>query len=87
MGIGVSGWRLANAVARRGQLGVVSGTGLDTVFARRLQEGDPGGHLRRSMARFPVHGAAEEVLRQYFRPEGTPPGMPYRLRSDVPARR
>ena len=79
MGIGVSGWPLANAVARRGQIGVVSGTGLDTVFARRLQEGDPGGHLRRSMARFPVHGVAEEVLRQYFRPEGTPPDVPYRL--------
>jgi NAD(P)H-dependent flavin oxidoreductase YrpB (nitropropane dioxygenase family) len=31
------------------------------------------------MARFPVHGVAEEVLRQYFRPDGTPPGAPYRL--------
>ena len=31
MGAGVSNWRLANAVARLGQLGVVSGTALDTI--------------------------------------------------------
>jgi len=79
MGIGVSGWRLANAVSRLGQLGVVSGTGLETVFVRRLQDGDAGGHLRRAMAQFPVPGVAAEVLGQYFRPEGLPPGTPYRL--------
>jgi NAD(P)H-dependent flavin oxidoreductase YrpB (nitropropane dioxygenase family) len=32
MGVAVSDWRLANAVARTGQLGVVSGSMLDTVF-------------------------------------------------------
>ena len=79
MGIGVSGWRLANAVARRGQLGVVSGTALDSVFARRLQDGDPGGHLRRAMARFPIPGVAEAALRDFFRPEGRPADTPYRL--------
>jgi nitronate monooxygenase len=41
MGVGVSNWRLAQAVSRFGQLGVVSGTALDQVFARRLQDGDP----------------------------------------------
>src|ERR1043165_76537 len=35
MGIGVSGWPLARAVSRRGQLGVVSGTGIDSLFVRR----------------------------------------------------
>ena len=31
MGVSVSSWPLACAVSRRGQLGVVSGTGIDTV--------------------------------------------------------
>ena len=79
MGIGVSGWRLARAVSQRGQLGVVSGTGLDTVLVRRLQEGDPGGHLRRAMDQFPLPGVAAEVLRRFFRPEGLPPETPYKL--------
>ena len=42
MGIGVSGWRLARAVSQLGQLGVVSGTAIDTVMIRRLQDGDEG---------------------------------------------
>ena len=50
MGVGVSGWRLASAVARTGQLGVVSGSMLDTVIVRRLQDGDPGGYIRRVAA-------------------------------------
>jgi hypothetical protein len=29
MGAGISGWHLANAVSRMGQLGIVSGTALD----------------------------------------------------------
>ncbi|MDG4862734.1 hypothetical protein P8605_31820, partial [Streptomyces sp. T-3] len=45
MGVGVSGWQLARAVSRTGQLGVVSGTALDAVLARRLQLGDPGGDV------------------------------------------
>ena len=48
MGAGVSGYRLANAVARAGQLGVVSGTALDVILPRRLQVGDPGGDMRRA---------------------------------------
>jgi nitronate monooxygenase len=79
MGIGVSGWMLARAVSREGQLGVVSGTGLETVFVRRLQQGDLGGHLRRAMAHFPVRHVAEETLRRYYLPGGLPPGTPYRL--------
>ena len=38
MGVGVSSWRLARAVSALGQLGVVSGTALDQVLARRLQD-------------------------------------------------
>lgn len=79
MGIGVSNWRLARAVSRLGQLGVVSGTALDSVLARRLQDGDPGGHLRRAMERFPIPGVAAAVLRRYFIPGGKSPGTPYKL--------
>jgi len=79
MGIGVSGWRLARAVSSRGQLGVVSATAIDSVFARRLQDGDPGGDLRRAMARFPLPGIAAAALRRYFREGGRPTGEPYRM--------
>lgn len=78
MGVAVSDWRLANAVARAGQLGVVSGSMLDTVFVRRLQDGDPGGHLRRAIAAFPVAEIGEEVLRRYFSPDGRAAGVPYK---------
>ena len=66
MGVAVSNWRLARAVSQRGQLGVVSGTALDTVFVRRLQDGDPGGHIRRAMAHFPVPGVAIRTLDKFF---------------------
>ncbi len=79
MGAAVSNWRLANAVARTGQLGVVSGTGLDTVFVRRLQDGDCGGHMRRGMEQFPIRRAADEAMRRYYRPEGRAPGEPYTM--------
>ncbi len=79
MGIGVSGWPLARAVARRGQLGVVSGTGIDSLFVRRLQDGDVGGHLRRAIPGFPIPGVAAAALRDYFLPEGRPAGSPYKL--------
>ncbi|GGS82482.1 nitronate monooxygenase [Nonomuraea spiralis] len=78
MGVGVSGWRLARAVARTGQLGVVSGTALDVTLARRLQRGDPGGDLRRALACFPIPAIAERVLGRYFVPGGIAPGTPYR---------
>ncbi len=79
MGIGVSNWMLARAVARTGQMGVVSGTGSDTLLVRRLQDGDTGGHLRRALAALPLPGVADDILRRYFLPEGRPPGVPYKL--------
>ena len=79
MGVGISNWRLARAVSLRGHLGVVSGTALDTVMVRRLQDGDAGGHLRRAMAEFPMPRVAADVLRLYFRPEGRSPGTPYKM--------
>ena len=79
MGVGVSGWPLARAVAATGQLGVVSGVALDTLLARRLQLGDPGGHLRRALASFPRAAVSEEILGRYFVEGGLEPGVPFRL--------
>ncbi|HYN29701.1 MAG TPA: nitronate monooxygenase [Dermatophilaceae bacterium] len=78
MGVGVSGWRLAHAVSAAGQLGVVSGTALDLVLARRLQDGDPGGHVRRALAAFPVPAVAQRVHDTYFLDGGRPEGRAYR---------
>ena len=79
MGIAVSNWKLARAVSRLGHLGVVSGTAIDTVMVRRLQDGDAGGDVRRAMRHFPVPRVAEEVLERYFLPDGRQPDEPYRL--------
>jgi nitronate monooxygenase len=79
MGIAVSDWRLARAVSTRGQLGVVSGTCIDSVLVRRLQDGDLGGHIRRAMAAFPIPEIAEDALKRFFRPDGREPGTPYAL--------
>ena len=78
MGVGVSGWPLARAVSRLGQLGVVSGTVLDVVLARRLQLGDAGGHLRRALAQFPSPLAAQRILKRYFIEGGKPANRPFR---------
>jgi NAD(P)H-dependent flavin oxidoreductase YrpB (nitropropane dioxygenase family) len=78
MGVGVSSWRLARAVAATGQLGVVSGVALDAVLARRLQRGDPDGLVRRALAGFPVAAVAERILRRYFVAGGLPAGVPFR---------
>ncbi len=66
MGAAVSAWQLAKAVALTGQLGVVSGTGLDAVLCRRLQLGDPEGHIRRALDHFPLSDTAERVRDRYF---------------------
>ena len=70
MGVGVSGWVLAREVASLGQLGVVSGTALDTILIRKLGLGDPGGDVRRAMAAFPVPQVASHVLDRYYVPGG-----------------
>lgn len=77
MGVAVSSWRLASAVARRGQLGVVSGTALDLVLARRLEDGDLDGSVRRAMAAFPVRAVVERVLKRHLRPGGRAEGVAY----------
>jgi len=78
MGVGVSNWRLANAVSRLGQLGVVSGTALDALFVRRLADGDKGGHMRRGLQAFPFPEMARRIWQEHFVPGGKPASSPYR---------
>ena len=79
MGIGASNWKLARTVSLAGQLGMVSGVGLDTILARRLQDGDPEGHMRRALAQFPAPEIAERILQSWFIPGGKAPDAPYRF--------
>lgn len=76
--MGVSGWELARAVSQEGQLGVVSGTGIGTLFSRRLQLGDPGGHTRRALAAFPDQLTANWALDQFFVEGGKHPDTSFK---------
>ncbi len=78
MGAAVSSWPLAQAVSKLGQLGVVSGTALDGITARRLQDGDEGGHIRRALEHFPFPRMAKRVLDTFYIPDGKPAGASYR---------
>jgi len=78
MGVSISNWRLARTVSQLGQLGVVSGTALDQVLARRLQDGDPGGHMRRGLDAFPDRAMAERVRDTYYIAGGRAPTQSYK---------
>lgn len=78
MGVAVSNWKLARAVSRLGELGVISGTALGMVISRRLQLGDPDGDIRRALRHFPIPGVAERLLARYFVPEGKKPAEPFK---------
>jgi len=77
MGVGVSNWRLAQTVSKLGQLGVVSGTALDSLFVRRLADGDQGGYMRRGLDAFPFPDMAKRIWQEYFTPGGKPVDAPY----------
>jgi len=77
MGVGVSNWRLAQAVSKIGQLGVVSGTALDQLFVRRLADGDPGGEMRRGVDAFPFPAMARRIWQEYFVQGGKANSAPY----------
>lgn len=74
----VSDWQLARAVAQRGHLGVVSGTALNSVLIRRLQDGDAEGNIRRALAHCPVPNVAR-IIELYWIAGGRAPSQPYRL--------
>ena len=77
LGVAVSNYRLARAVAMTGHLGVVSGTAIDLVLARRLQDGDPDGEMRAAIEQFPAPDVGAQILQRYFLPAGRR-GHPYR---------
>lgn len=79
MGVYVSNWQLARAVAteRPGETaGTVSGTALDVVYVRLLQLGDPGGHVRRALAAFDERfgvAVGHSICERYFVAGGKTP--------------
>ncbi len=79
MGAGVSDWRLARAVSQTGQLGVVSGTALAAILARRLQLGDLDGQMRHALENFPVSGISAKILADYYIAGGKSPNAPFIL--------
>lgn len=77
MGVGVSNWRLARAVSLAGGMGVVSGTALEVVAARRLQMGDADGAMRRALAAFPFSDMAGRMISRFFIEGGKAPEAPF----------
>ena len=84
MGVYVSNWRLAKAVAaaRPGvTAGTVSGTALDVVYVRLLQLGDPGGHARRALAALDAQfdgKVGQKICERYFIEGGKEPDARFR---------
>lgn len=78
MGVAVSSWQLANQVSRRGQLGVVSGTGISLILISRLMEGDPNGDVHRALAHFPFQDVVEKLYDKYYIEGGSPERIPYK---------
>lgn len=78
MGVGVSSWWLASAVAQSGGLGVISGVAPDLLLARTLQNGDGGGHFRRALASYPDRVFAAQTLAKFFVDGGKAADAPYR---------
>jgi len=83
MGIGISSWQLANSVASRGELGVVSSTAIDLVMVRTLQMGDSDGSMRRAMAAFPDQAIIEKILKRFFIEGGKASDKPFASKSMV----
>jgi NAD(P)H-dependent flavin oxidoreductase YrpB (nitropropane dioxygenase family) len=77
MGIAISSWKLAQEVSQAGGLGVVSGTSIDSVITRRLQDGDIDASVRRALSHFPDQGCVAEVLARYFIPGGRESNQSY----------
>src|SRR3989344_7994190 len=82
MGVGVSSWELARAVAMAGEkldkrvLGVVSGTGLPIMMINRLQKNDQ--NTINALNEFdPI--IAKEILDEYLPDEKKLPGQRYKL--------
>ena len=78
MGIAISHWPLARAVAMAGQLGIVSGTAIETVFVRRLQDHGVDDGLRKVLEGFPDQSVVESALARYTKPRRPGSNTPYK---------
>jgi len=78
MGVAISNWTLAKAVSQFGQLGVVSGTGINRVMASRLADGDLDGHTRRALESFPLPEVVQNIIERYYIPGGKASDAPYK---------
>ncbi len=85
MGIAISGWPLARAVSSAGQLGVVSGTAIDNVFVRRLQDQGVDRELQQALDLFPDQRVVEDIVGRYGSRRRTG-SMPYRSLPALTAR-
>jgi len=70
MGVRISTWQCARAVALTGGIGILSGTAIHIIIARLLQLGDPGGHLKRAFDAFPFQETAKKMYKKYFISQG-----------------
>jgi NAD(P)H-dependent flavin oxidoreductase YrpB (nitropropane dioxygenase family) len=88
MGVAVSNWELAGEIAGTGEdvAGTVSGVLIGIVLARRLQDGDPGGHMHEALEAFPDKAIAAKIIKDYFVPEGREPTKPYKITPMLDAR-
>jgi len=83
MGVRISWWVMARIVSMMGGLGVVSGTALEIVYPRILQDGDPGGNVRRAFTELvrrqpSLAGPVWELFNKYYIEGGRAPGTPYK---------
>jgi len=68
MGIRVSSYGLAGAVAFEGATGLVSGTGIGNVLVRELNLGRR--EIREALEEYPRQEVVERVVNEYYRPNG-----------------
>jgi len=78
MGVQVSSWKLSRVLARNGELGIVSGTAMDIVLVRWLQDGDPGNLYRNALKHFPDQGMAQRFIDKFYIEGGKAADKPYR---------
>lgn len=83
MGICISCWLMSRIISMMGGMGIVSGTALDVIYARILQNGDPGGHVRRAFAELirlqpGLAGPVNSLLKEYYIEGGKPAGAPFK---------
>ena len=83
MGVYISWWKLSRIVSMMGGMGVVSGTGLEFVHPRILQQGDKDGNIRRAFAELARRQPAlaphlQKIIDMYYIEGGKAARAPYR---------